>query len=148
MVSEAGSYRSPTGPNGEHETHDQWSARKQAEAAAQKREAGLEARLAALEKRIAEVIESTNRSLAKERKSRDARYAELIEAVRRVVGDLRGEIDQQFDEVRERTFAVDDRAEMVRLARQVKACSREIAEAREDIAELKSRGKGKGRTVT
>ncbi|MHC2540739.1 hypothetical protein I0J99_08330 [Sinorhizobium meliloti] len=126
MVNEAGSYRSPTGPNGEYETHDEWSARTQVEAAAQKREAGLEARLSALETRVEQ------RFAALERRFK-ARLGEVTEATRLAFGDLRGEISQQIDEVRERTFAVDDRAEMVRLARQVKACSREVEELRQDI---------------
>lgn len=97
MVAEPGTYRSPTGPNGEHETHDQWSARKQAEAAAQKREAGLEARLSALETRIREVIESTRKSLASARKSSDARYSEVVEAVGLAFGDLREEMHETHE---------------------------------------------------
>lgn len=138
MVNEAGSYRSPTGPNGEYETHDEWSARKQVEAAAQKREAGLEARLAALETRVEQ------RFAALERRFK-ARLGEVTEALGLAFGDLRGEIDQQFDEVRDRTLDVDTRAEMTRLARQVKACSREVEELRQDIAELKGRGKKTGK---
>ncbi|MBL3684358.1 hypothetical protein F2981_12110 [Sinorhizobium meliloti] len=64
-----------------------------------------------------------------------ARYAELIEAVGLASGDLRGEISEQFAEARERTLAVDERAEMVRLARQVKACSRESRNCGRTIAE-------------
>ncbi|RVJ00079.1 hypothetical protein [Sinorhizobium medicae] len=141
MVSEPGTFRSPTGPNGKSESFDEYRERTVAEAKARKHEAGLEARLAALETRVEQ------RFAALERRFK-ARLEEVIEATALGFGDLRGEIDQQFDEVRERTFAVDERAELVRVARLVKACSREVEELRQDIAELKSRGKGKGRTVT
>ncbi|MCG5486007.1 MAG: hypothetical protein KK482_20170 [Sinorhizobium meliloti] len=138
MVSESdiGTYKDDDGL-----TYDQWSERKTAEAAAHQRERGLEARLAALESRVEQ------RFAALERRMK-ARYSELIEAVGLAFGDMRGEIDDRLAkdaEVRERTFAVDERAELVRLARQVKACSREIEELRQEIAELKSRGKKTGK---
>lgn len=118
MVSEPGTFRSPTGPNGTYETFDEARERQVREASAREataQAAATDQRFAALERRF------------------KARLGEVTEATRLAFGDLRGEISQQIDEVRERTFAVDDRAEMVRLARQVKACSREVEELRQDI---------------
>ncbi|MCA1365810.1 hypothetical protein I6F15_00075 [Bradyrhizobium sp. BRP14] len=81
----------------------------------------LEQRFAALEKRVGK------------------RLAEFEEALVLSFGDLRTEFDTQFAEARERTFTVDERAELVRLSRQVRKCCRQIEELRQDAEE---RGKG------
>lgn len=77
-MAEMGTYRSPTGPNGEYEDHAEWVARKQREAAESKREKGLEQWIAGLERRM------------------KARYSEVIEAMELAFGDLRAELDERI----------------------------------------------------
>ncbi|MQW00746.1 hypothetical protein GHK46_26535 [Sinorhizobium medicae] len=82
-VAEPGTYRSPTGPNGKHETFDEDRARQVAEAAA--REAA------------AQAVATDQRFAALERRFK-ARLDEVTEAVTLAFGDLRGEMDDRFRE--------------------------------------------------
>lgn len=83
MVSEPGTFRSPTGPNGTYETFDEARARQVAEAAAREttaQAASTDQRFAALERRF------------------KARLDEVIEATVLGFGDLRSEVDERFRE--------------------------------------------------
>ncbi|APG91057.1 hypothetical protein [Sinorhizobium americanum] len=138
MVAEPGSYRSPTGPNGEYETFDECAARRQSEAAARKREAGLEQRLAALEVHVADVVEASRRLFTKARESTDARIAELTEATELGIGDLRGEVDELFRDAQSdfSDFLKDARAMLRQLQSEASERRTQLAAVKRDYERL------------
>lgn len=136
MVSEPGTFRSPTGPNGEFETFDEWRERKADEATA--REAAAQAastdqRFAALERRF------------------KARLEEITEAVALSFGDLRGEIDERFREAQtdfssflkearslirqSRSEASERRTQMAAIRRDYEKLALEVEKLRQELGE-------------
>lgn len=141
MVSEPGTFRSPTGPNGKQETFDEWRDRKVDEAAA--REAAAQAastdqRFAVLERRF------------------KARLEEVTEAVALSFGDLRAEIDERTREAQtdvssflkearslirqSRSEASERRRHMAAIQRDYEKLALEVEKLRQELAD--ERGKG------
>jgi predicted DNA-binding ribbon-helix-helix protein len=142
MVSEPGTFRSPTGPNGEYETFDEWRERKADEAAAHEaaaQAASTDQRFAALERRF------------------KARLEEVTEAVALSFGDLRAEIDERFREAQtdfssflkearslirqSRSEASERRTQMAAIQRDYEKLALEVEKLRQELGD--ERGKGK-----
>ncbi|KKA11588.1 hypothetical protein VP03_23115 [Sinorhizobium meliloti] len=142
MVSEPGTFRSPTGPNGTYETFDEARERQVREASAREataQAAATDQRFAALERRF------------------KARLDEVIEATVLGFGDLRSEIDERFREAQSdfssflkearslirqsRSEASERRTQMAAIQRDYDKLALEIEKLRQEFAD--ERGKGK-----
>lgn len=142
MVSEPGTFRSPTGPNGTYETFDEARERQVREASA--REA------------TAQAAATDQRSAALERRFK-ARLDEVIEATVLGFGDLRSEVDERFREAQSdfssflkearalirqsRSEASERRTQMAAIQRDYDKLALEIEKLRQELAD--ERGKGK-----